>query len=1077
MSFSVIVVAVVFLICSGAVVSTTSTDCPTPTSPENGEYFFYQGGMSVKYSCNSGYKLVGKVFAYCENSEWSSATPQCLPNDAITADSISSYDYTCYQVSERGTATLISAPQIPNARSPNYFKSRNPKQPHNEYLSAVYQCLPGYRMRELRHNVLHCRQSSWVGERPVCDNMDCGVNNGGCEQNCLSHPSGAFMMCGCASGFRLAPDLRSCVKTKSSRSCAVNNGNCEQRCFSNNYGAFLRCDCHTGYKLVTDGKSCVRSSATQQRSCSIHNGYCSHICTPDENDYVICSCRSGFSLASDRRACYDINECSKDNFGCSQRCVNTRGSAHCTCRSGYTLASDGKTCQAATTSPPYRRSCSYQNGYCTQICNDTSGTVQCGCRDGFRLAHDGRRCLDIDECAEDSFGCSQRCFNTIGSAYCKCNRGYILSSEGKTCDDIDECASERTNRCHHKCINTVGSYTCSCLPGYVMLTNNTCAGCPKNSYMAESGSCEECPVNSHTTGEGKATLKDCICNSGYTGNPGEGTPCTDINECEEDNFGCSEECINTPGSAHCFCAVGYELNSDQKTCVDVDECSVKNGGCEKTCHNTIGSFYCSCPEGYKSSTSDAYSCTDIDECAEKNHSCSHICNNYPGGYYCSCDDGHRLDISQKTCTPVTCSQIAVPHHAKLLCGTSNGRRTKVDPATVDFPYGTVCTFKCTSGYKLNISPGVITCGEDGSWDGEKPLCVPLTCSTIEAPPNGNVSPASCATRGGEVLQKCYVTCNSGFQLVGNPVLTCKRNLAWHPGTPPVCKPVKVVPHVSCQPDVTVELPMGQSSMEIEILPPTSNMDPEYISSSPSFVKTGKVIFPAGSTDITYTVTSPTAPNAISSCTRTIKVIDKEPPRVIDCPVSISVDSPADSDDTVSWEEPKFQDNVGVVSVTKTMEPNVSLSPGVHFVEYIAKDAEGNAAECVFHVNVTDAGCKDPIGPENGFPNCDDWIFGKICEPTCASGYTFYSVEPSFYSCDSSGVWSPSNVIESCTKFIPTYNSECPDGMELRIDGETEEEICVECPSSMLWSSSTKTCLDADVSEDEDLDQTPFSTLQ
>lgn len=1060
-AFSLKVFAVLALASFGAVAGTSSTDCPTPTTPENGEYLFYQGRMTVKYSCTPGHRLVGKVFSVCQNGEWSSPAPQCEPINATDGDPVASYDYTCYQADVTGYATLIRAPRIPNARSPIYHSSKNPREPYNAYLYAVYQCKPGYRMRNLIHNTLYCSQRSWLGERPVCDSMDCSVNNGGCEQVCVSYPNGAYMMCRCNSGFRLAADQRSCVRAISSRSCSVNNGNCEQRCFSNSAGTFLRCGCNTGYSLATDGMSCVRGS-TYRRSCSMYNGYCSQICTPDDiNESVICSCNSGFFLATDGRTCYDINECAKDNFGCSHNCMNIRGSARCSCPRGYTLATDGKTCQGKPTATTPRRSCSYKNGFCYQICNDSSGDVQCSCRDGFQLGPDRRMCIDINECSEDNFGCSQTCVNTQGSAHCKCIRGYILSSDGKTCEDIDECANERMNRCHHKCTNTVGSYTCSCLPGYVMLQNNTCVGCPKDSYMTEYGSCEDCPANSHTIGEGKSTLEDCICDSGYTGNPGKGIPCTDIDECEEDNFGCSHECINTPGSAHCFCSVGYELKSDHKTCVDIDECSIKNGGCEITCHNTIGSFYCSCPEGYRSSRVDAYSCIDIDECAEKNHTCSHICNNFPGGYYCSCGDGQRLDSSQKTCAPVTCSQIAVPHHAKLLCGTSKGKRSKVDPATAEFSYGTTCTFKCNQGYKLDISPGTITCGEDGSWEGEKPKCVPLTCEPIEAPPNGNVVPASCATRGGEVQQKCYVTCNNGFELRGNPVFTCKRDLTWRPEVFPFCKPVKVLPHVACLPDITVELLPGKNSTEIDILPPMTNMDPEYISTSPEWVKIGNVAFPAGTTDITYTVTSPTVPNVTSTCTRTVNIIDKEPPRVTDCPEFISVESSADSDNLITWNEPKFEDNVGVVAVAKTMEPNISLGPGVHFVEYTARDAEGNVAECVFHINVTEAGCKDPIGPENGHPNCDDWIFGKICEPTCDRGYTFYSTEPSFYTCDSSGAWSPSNVIESCIKYIAAVNYECPDGMELRFHDETAEEICVECPSNMLWSNNTKTCLDTD----------------
>ena len=32
--------------------------------------------------------------------------------------------------------------------------------------------------------------------------------------------------------------------------------------------------------------------------------------------------------------------------------------------------------------------------------------------------------------------------------------------------------------------------------------------------------------------------------------------------------------------------------------LDIDECAEDNGGCSHTCTNTGGSFKCSCPDGY-----------------------------------------------------------------------------------------------------------------------------------------------------------------------------------------------------------------------------------------------------------------------------------------------------------------------------------------------------------------------------------------------------------------------------------------------------------------------------------------------
>ena len=34
------------------------------------------------------------------------------------------------------------------------------------------------------------------------------------------------------------------------------------------------------------------------------------------------------------------------------------------------------------------------------------------------------------------------------------------------------------------------------------------------------------------------------------------------------------------------------------TFIDIDECNNNNGGCSHTCFNTPGSFFCDCNDGY-----------------------------------------------------------------------------------------------------------------------------------------------------------------------------------------------------------------------------------------------------------------------------------------------------------------------------------------------------------------------------------------------------------------------------------------------------------------------------------------------
>lgn len=43
-------------------------------------------------------------------------------------------------------------------------------------------------------------------------------------------------------------------------------------------------------------------------------------------------------------------------------------------------------------------------------------------------------------------------------------------------------------------------------------------------------------------------------------------PGIDIDECDEDNGNCEQECLNTPGSFQCRCGSGFQLREDGRTC-------------------------------------------------------------------------------------------------------------------------------------------------------------------------------------------------------------------------------------------------------------------------------------------------------------------------------------------------------------------------------------------------------------------------------------------------------------------------------------------------------------------------------